>query len=174
MKNIPKGIRENPNWTLNEVACFLLKRSCESARNRCMAGRKKYVNVRCNMTPAQLRMRLIEDKKFWTKWVDLTEKWIESGYLNANRPTLDRIDDNGHYEIGNIQALTHKVNTIKSNAKVCAIVTFIGNNEIEYEIIKGLNRTLESLGITRNEVIEENRNLAAGIEYTFFKVNVER
>lgn len=48
-------------------------------------------------------------------YIDLYKKWEESGYLLSKCPSVDRIDNNGHYSLENIQIITHMENSIKSN-----------------------------------------------------------
>jgi len=44
---------------------------------------------------------------------DLYIEWLESGFERALAPTVDRIDPNGHYEIGNIQIISSRDNSKK-------------------------------------------------------------
>ena len=45
-----------------------------------------------------------------------TEFKVNHKYASSNSPSLDRIDNNKGYEIGNVIWVSHKVNNIKSSA----------------------------------------------------------
>jgi hypothetical protein len=161
-------IKNNPNLTMEEIALDLLRRSCESARTRCRSGKGRYKNVKCDLTPRVLRDLLKQKESFWKEWVRLTEKWVKHGYCEKDRPTLDRINKDGHYEINNLQALAHKANSLKANAKKCALLVYNDSYQIvEYWIILGVERVLKILGIPRSKAGEfrEGRQF---IDYLIF------
>lgn len=51
------------------------------------------------------RLALIEvilgDDEFWQAWIQQSEIFAKTG-LEADRPTIHRLDSDGHYEVGNI------------------------------------------------------------------------
>jgi hypothetical protein len=165
-----KEIKSNPNLSQKDIASILLKRSCESARDRCNRAEGKYKDICCNLTPIKLKDALMNEKAFWIEWVKLTEEWVERGYKDRDRPSLDRIDEKGHYEIGNIQALPHWKNTAKGKSKKCIIVNYYGNLQLECEMIWGLDKTLKKLGLSRKEITEEHKNQLSKADYLFFTI----
>jgi hypothetical protein len=145
-------IKNNPNLTMEEIAFILLTRSCESARTRCKSGKGRYRNVRCDLTPKVLRDLLKQSVSFWNEWVKLTEEWVKCGHSEKDRPTLDRINKDGHYEIDNIQALTHNANTRKANAKKCVLVVYDDNYDlVKCWIILGLEKVMKVLNIQKGK-----------------------
>ena len=48
----------------------------------------------------------------------LYEGWVDSGYKCGASPSVDRIDTERGYEIGNMQWLTHSENSAKANRGV--------------------------------------------------------
>lgn len=43
------------------------------------------------------------------------ESWANSGYERRHAPSIDRINNDGHYEFGNMQFLSQVENSIKGN-----------------------------------------------------------
>jgi hypothetical protein len=163
-----KEIKSNPNLSIDEISFIMLTRSCESVRNRCNEKREKYKDVRCDLTPIPLRNALLGQTAFWAEWVRLTKEWVYKGYKDRDRPTLDRIDEKGHYDIGNIQALPKWLNTTKATAKKCLIINFNENWQIEVQLIWGQEKTLKLLELSKKELTEEYRNQLEKIDLLFF------
>ncbi|MFJ7407167.1 MULTISPECIES: hypothetical protein [unclassified Lysinibacillus] len=58
---------------------------------------------------------LIEKPDFWTKWINQTMRYGESGWEPNYRPTIDRLDDSKGYFLYNIQVLSFRNNALKNN-----------------------------------------------------------
>ncbi|MEH7075796.1 hypothetical protein [Neobacillus drentensis] len=161
-------IINNKSLSIEEIACIMLKRSCESVRKRCNEKRGKYKDVRCNLTPSPLRKALMGVTAFWDDWVKLTRGWINKGYEDRYRPTLDRIIKNGHYEIDNIQALPQWENTMKATSKKCMVVNYNDNYQVECQLIWGQEKTLKKLGLSMKELTDGHRNQLDKVDLLFF------
>lgn len=48
-------------------------------------------------------------------WIQLYNAWVDSGYLTAYRPSVDRLDNSTGYQFDNIQLVTFKENNKKSH-----------------------------------------------------------
>jgi hypothetical protein len=81
---------KNPNWKNNNI-------------------KKNYLNkgIRLEITREQLLQKITED------WIKINNMWN-----NNKKPSIDRIDSNGHYELGNIQFISMKENIHKTNKYV--------------------------------------------------------
>jgi hypothetical protein len=146
-------IKNNPQWSIWFIAFLLLTSSCNNARTRGLSKVSKYKNIKCDLTGAVLRDALMKQDSFWNEWVRLTKEWVENGYKYGERTTLDRIDNNGHYVIGNIQALPYKKNVSKNKGKKCLILFYNENWEISrIKVIWGLNRIQKTLGVSKNRL----------------------
>jgi hypothetical protein len=98
----------------------------------------------------------------------LTKDWVNKGFNPRDRPTIDRIDEEGHYEIDNVQALPHWKNAVKASAKRCLIITVNENWQFEVQLVWGQAKTLKKLGLSKKELTEEHRNQIGNIDLLFF------
>jgi hypothetical protein len=164
-----KDIKENPRLTLEEIAYNLLQRSSESARNRCNRNEGKYKNVKCELTPTKLRDELWKDNKFRESWMKLTDKWIKNGYKERDRPTLDRRNSHGDYEVSNIQAKSHHDNVSRAKKVKCIVVSYTKNGELQCELSLGLSNTLSKYSLSRKQFPDENKDLIQGAYVIFIE-----
>ncbi|WP_175990480.1 hypothetical protein [Bacillus sp. Marseille-Q1617] len=100
----------------------LLVISCRKAieRSRCSEG--AYQNVKCSFkTAKQLYSSIrLNNKKLYEEWMRKTVIYLEAESRADRyrlRPTLDRIDSNGHYFINNLQVLTFGENASKAQMR---------------------------------------------------------
>jgi hypothetical protein len=84
-------------------------------------------------------------------YVALYEDWKRSGFERGLAPTLDRIDNEGHYELGNILLMTQSDNSRKGSGSV---------SEFVYIVIK-----------ERDAAREENATLRARVEELLKKLS---
>ncbi|WP_120980061.1 hypothetical protein [Cohnella endophytica] len=93
----------------------LLYRSCERAiKSRKYS--KNYVNVTCDWTDVVAMMTdlICEKEQFWNEWSKQSTTYLGSDKQLSTRPTLDRIDERGHYTLSNIQMLSYGENSKKA------------------------------------------------------------
>jgi len=84
---------------------------------------KRYKNVKVLFTTEELINKYKNDFNY----MKLYKEWKASGYQNALSPTLDRIDNTGHYSLDNIQILTLRDNSSKRNHEAVGDMTrYIG------------------------------------------------
>lgn len=48
-----------------------------------------------------------------TKYIEIHQRWAKNGYKKKFAPSIDRIDNDGNYELDNIQIITHGENSQK-------------------------------------------------------------
>lgn len=90
----------------------------KSLNQRCVNGRyanspsiiSNYQHISYHKKGIMIELTKAELKQFWTKNVELVKSILTSG----GTPTIDRIDDNKHYTVDNIQVLDRKANITKS------------------------------------------------------------
>ena len=66
--------------------------------------------------PTYTKIDFIEWVNNNTKFNELFKKWVDSGYINYNVPSIDRIDDYIGYTFDNIQVLSWEDNWKKGNS----------------------------------------------------------
>jgi hypothetical protein len=66
---------------------------------------------------------------------------VGTGTVTANSPTLDRIDPSKGYVSGNVHVISHKANSIKSNATPAEIIRV---GRYFKALMKELNETKET------------------------------
>lgn len=80
------------------------------------------MNQRCKFKPSMTKRRikvLVTEGEFIDfflkskKYHLLFNEWVKNNYDVKFTPSIDRIDSNGHYEIKNMQIITHYENSIK-------------------------------------------------------------
>ena len=79
----------------------------------------------------ELRSWILSRKNF----EKLYNNWVNSGYNTGLKPSVDRIDDNIHYTLDNIQLITWKENEDKSNEDMRNGILKHGNNPQKKVII---------------------------------------
>ena len=97
---------------------YYTEQSWRTLNQRCVNGKFanspsiKANNQHISYHKKGIELHLTKDelKQFWTNNVELVKSILTSG----GTPTLDRIDDTKHYEIGNIQVLDRMENIHKS------------------------------------------------------------
>lgn len=96
----------------------LLKISCRKAIERSRQTVGNYKNVRCSFkSPIKFFKSIRDNKKLYDAWLEITKLYIENEKKLAYRPTIDRIDEKGHYFIKNIQMLPFGQNSAKAHKK---------------------------------------------------------
>ncbi len=92
-----------------------------------------------------------------TNWLELRQGWIESGYKKGKSPSVDRIDNDGDYELSNIQIITHSENTRKGGNKFKGLRKPVSDNDrtIADEYRNGGNITdlAKKYGITKTKIL---------------------
>lgn len=97
----------------------LLIKSCRKAIERSLKAEGTYKNVKCSFSTAKKFSLSIKKNhiKLYEKWLEQTKVYIENGQRLSFRPTLDRINNDGHYYITNIQVLSFGENASKAHKK---------------------------------------------------------
>jgi hypothetical protein len=96
----------------------LLMKTCRKAIERSGYTEGPYKNVKCSFKSAKKFFESVKShKKLYEVWLDITKKHLESGKEYSLRPTFDRIDEQGHYYINNLQILTFGQNASKARRK---------------------------------------------------------
>lgn len=77
------------------------------------------------------------------QYLNLYKKWQDSGFQYKLSPSIDRIDNNLPYQLGNLQFITHSENCIKDQEKTAIkcydkngnyIQTFVSQGEAERKL----------------------------------------
>ncbi|QHA92252.1 hypothetical protein [Bacillus sp. N1-1] len=128
---------------------YLLYESCKAA---CRRGSKTYTEspytyVTCQWDkPLEMLNDLMDDNQFWEDWKEQTTVYISKNKKRDERPTIDRINENGNYDINNIQVLPMKLNMLKGSSNEC-LVHLIKNKRIvrvlQFESVKDAARKLK-------------------------------
>jgi hypothetical protein len=109
------------------------KRTFESIKQRCYnINNKKYNRyggrgIKCLITEAELK-----------------EIWFRDKAYELKKPSIDRIDNNGHYEYNNCRYIEFSLNSIKDYIKP---ITQYSLNDIFIKNWKSLTEAAESLNI---------------------------
>ncbi|WP_448163661.1 hypothetical protein [Bacillus mobilis] len=109
-------MRERTEQEIAEIglAAHLLKKSCRTAFDRCSRKKKGYTDVECAWHNVNTMFEdLRNTKPFFSEWISQTEKYEKGGFVEGDRPTLDRIFNKGPYSLNNIQCLSAEENRIK-------------------------------------------------------------
>jgi hypothetical protein len=97
----------------------LLKTSCRKAIERSRSKSGAYKMVRCSFNkPKEFYLSIIRNNtKLFEDWLKQTKIYMDSGRDYRLRPTLDRIDEKGHYYIKNLQVISFSQNASKARKK---------------------------------------------------------
>jgi hypothetical protein len=163
------NIEVYPEKVVNE-ADKLMKTSTRKAieRSRRTVGNYKDVFTPYN-TPSEMFKDLRQNEGFYLKWLEVTKKYIESGEKLSYRPTIDRVDEKGNYELSNMQALSYSKNTMKANAVKCVVVSCGMKGEIQCEVILGITKALKKYDLSRKYFPEENKYLLPNVYVIFIE-----
>jgi hypothetical protein len=71
-----------------------------------------YKNILCLIDKTQME-NFLENN--WSRYLYLKRKWEQNGKIRKHSVSIDRLDSNKHYEIGNIQLLPMYLNSKKAN-----------------------------------------------------------
>lgn len=96
----------------------LLKISCRKAIERSRKTVGTYKMVKCSFkSPKKFFASIRNNKKLYKQWLEFTQVYMDNGEKLCYRPTIDRINEKGHYYINNIQILTFGQNSSKAHSK---------------------------------------------------------
>ncbi|MGD6849613.1 hypothetical protein [Rossellomorea aquimaris] len=100
----------------------LLMTSCRKAIERSRSDEGAYKHVKCSFNTAKQLFLSIRwnNKKLYENWMTLTKNYLDHPNQTDRlrlRPTLDRIDSQGHYFINNLQVITFGQNASKARTK---------------------------------------------------------
>lgn len=116
-------IANNIDLTLVEAGRTLYKSlilAKERTKNR-EDYRKKGIKYKFPKSYKRALLEIIQgDKEFWEAWIMQQEIYDRTG-LDNDRPTIHRLDSDGHYETGNIAVLSYGEH-LKENAKSVIVV----------------------------------------------------
>lgn len=108
-------------WYSKEVIALgneLLKKSCRSAIERSRQTEGTYKDVKCSFNkPSKFYRSIRSNKKLYRQWLECTKVYMDNGKKLCYRPTINRVDEKGHYYIKNIQILTFGQNSSKAHRK---------------------------------------------------------
>lgn len=90
-----------------------------------------------------------EKPEHWRKWLEQTEKYLQSDKDKMLRPTIDRIDSNGNYCIENIDFLPFYEHIQKDNATGVTVYNFEQKSFREYPSMASVG---EVLGCSRETI----------------------
>lgn len=163
MKQCGKCLKKLPvsnfhNRSLSRDGKFLW---CKSCKNKVEAARKRRVGktptgkakkawenmkLRCKNSPEYFHVKINVERDEFLEWaIPEYEKFMT---LNPNaQPSIDRIDSDGHYEIGNIRVVSINDNCKENLSARLAKSVSLGN-------LKSVAKILQSLLIRNNHNIE--------------------
>lgn len=122
--------------------------SCQSRYNACYYNQKGYKEIECDYANyLEFFELLVKDEKFFSGWIELTERYYADDCKRSSTPVIDRIDSSGHYTLNNVQPLTHYENTKKARQKPCTAVLFKDGNLVDvfnFESKKQCNEQLQN------------------------------
>jgi hypothetical protein len=100
---------------------YLFFRSCKRRYQDCQS-KNRYIGVSCPYSGYRsMAMEIISKKReLFEEFLRLTPAFIESGYNNSLRASIDRIleDPKIGYQLDNIQIITHRENTQRAVSKI--------------------------------------------------------
>lgn len=112
-------LKMNYNKEVFKIGNKLLMTSCRKAIERSQKVEGTYKDVKCSFSSAKKFSSSIKKNhtKLYEKWLEQTIVYVENGESLSSRPTIDRIKNDGHYFITNIQVLSFGDNVSKAHKK---------------------------------------------------------
>lgn len=128
--------------------------SCESRINACKYNSGIYKDVECDWgSPLAFMLDIIQKlPSMWQDWKIQNAIYEETGN-DADRATIDRIDEFGNYTLSNIQMLSKHDNSKKATSKPCRVMIIKDlriQGTFEFESKKDLFSDLIKAGIPIN------------------------
>ncbi|EOV9526230.1 hypothetical protein ACE41A_02440 [Bacillus cytotoxicus] len=144
------------------LAGYLLKNSCAKAFYRC--GKKQgYENVECAWSNFHDMYNDLKNKEqFWKEWQKQTRIYEEWGYLESERPTLDRIDNKKHYSLDNIQCLSLEGNRLKAKNAATHVFFTDENGVFSYKTYDTVKKAAANLNVDY-EKLRRNRDVKRSV-----------
>lgn len=103
----PSKYRSDPNP--GTVASMFMARILHNRKG------ESYKNIQVRVKHADLRALL---EREWKSFMELHSAWKIAGFPRKLSPSIDRIDNKGHYEIGNIRFMTVSDNVRRNKGRV--------------------------------------------------------
>ena len=128
---IEEGLISDTQLALEAIN--LLYKSCQSSR--CRGGKEEgtYANVENHYPNNEHMVRsLLTTAPYfnWNEWLKQTTIWLENDRNNGLRPTLDRIDSDGHYCDSNIRVKSLTLNVKQASAIPAKAIVFDANTNL--------------------------------------------
>lgn len=114
-----------------KFSLYLLHGSIYSRITNCKYNVGMYKYVECEWENEEqtvldiLHMR----NDFWITWKKVTEEYIKNDHKHSYRPTIDRINEQEGYRLGNIQVLTNAQNCAKATSIPHYLFTVINKTD---------------------------------------------
>lgn len=99
--------------------------------------RQKRFGIKVNYTYEEFKSKYLNDSRY----LELYNNWVESGYLSDYKPSFDRIDNTKSYSFDNLQLMTWKENNIKGRKECSKKVT---QYSLDGKYIKTFNSIIEA------------------------------
>ena len=99
--------------------------------------RQKRFGIKVNYTYEEFKSKYLNDSRY----LELYNNWVESGYLSDYKPSFDRIDNTKSYSFDNLQLMTWKENNIKGR-KECS--KKVAQYSLDGKYIKTFNSIIEA------------------------------
>ncbi|TKH44217.1 hypothetical protein C1I60_12870 [Paenibacillus terrae] len=143
----------------HEYAAYLLHCSLYCRIVNCRHGAGIYKGVHCDWKSAdEAFLQVLEQRKdFWEDWVRVTTDFVKNGQHRSDRPTVDRILEDGGigYTITNIQVLTSGENSSKAKRIPHYLIkVYDSHNPKESKTFKkyaSKSEALAAIGLTQTE-----------------------
>lgn len=94
------------------------------------------------------------DEEFWRAWIKLYEIWKRTGN-NGDKPSIHRINPDGHYEFGNIAVLS-KVEHLKEGSKI--VLAYENGKISKYE---SHSEFMKETGVKQSQMTKINKAFKA-------------
>lgn len=109
---------------------------------------KKGIKFNFNRKPRLAVIEVIQnDKDFWEVWVKQDNIHKKTG-LEEDRPTLHRLDPDGHYEFGNIGVLSYSEHQQENAVHMMIIDT----DNLTIKSYPSITKTVEAEGIKQSKI----------------------
>lgn len=111
-----KKSSDGHSWECSACAQQRIREHSKTPRGRALNA-WRLMNRRIAVQPEYAGIEVRMSRETFLKWaIPEYAAWIESG--NPETPTIDRINPDGHYEIGNIRLLSWSENAIRNRRNV--------------------------------------------------------